>query len=282
MAHSSVSETGPLLQTSSLFFTMLLPELRFMIYEHVFGPKHLHMFIHDKKLAGLRCLEPTSTDTSDHEKCIGLPLETNFTMEQEQLDLFRDRQPLSERSPVGALLTACRLIYSEAVDVLYRTSTIHFSNIVSICVFPRTVIPHHLDNVRHVRLSLFLEWRRDGLVTKSHNAFGGVWPGWDGGIGHGDTPWECVWAVVASMRSLHTLVVTIHILGFRARRDELSRQGTQLDDFETPLFEPLKQISPCNYFLLRVSWPSSGQQFDEYPFRLERFVEPDRMQSRRV
>jgi hypothetical protein len=101
--------------------------------------------------------------------------------------------------------------YAEAVDILYRTSNLYFSNFLSICVFPRTVISHHLDNVRHLRLWLTLHWREDGLVANFHNTFGGVWPGWNGGAGEGDTPWECVWAVVASMRSLHTLIVTLQV-----------------------------------------------------------------------
>lgn len=250
-----------------------------MIYEHVFGPKHLHMFVHGDKLAGLRCLHPASTDTDDHKECIGVPLESNFTMEQQQLDLFRDREPLSERSPTGALLTVCRLMYSEAIDTLYRTSTLHFSNFVSICVFPRTVIPHHLDNVRHVRLSLALHTSWDGLCANLHDAFGGVWSGWDGGDGVGDTPWECVWAVVASMRSLHTLIVTLQINpGHRPGIPWWDKQE-DLGDFETPLFKPLRQITFCNYFLLRVNWPSRGQNFDGYPFRLQRFTSQARTSS---
>jgi hypothetical protein len=89
---------------------MLLPEIRFMIYEHAYGPKHVHIFVHENKLAGLRCLEPTSIDPDDHEKCIGLPLESNFTMRQEQLDLFHDRGTFSEAGTVGTLLTVCRLM----------------------------------------------------------------------------------------------------------------------------------------------------------------------------
>lgn len=153
---------------------------------------------------------------------------------------------------------------------------------MSICVFPRTVISHHLDNVRHLRLSLTLHWREDGLVANFHNTFGGVWPGWNGGAGEGDTPWECVWAVVASMRSLHTLIVTLQIpvLGWQ-HQTPLFPQDPEIRDFETPLFEPLKEITCCNYFLLRVNWPSFGQKFDEYPFRLERYTKSKRNQSRR-
>ena len=151
-------------------------------------------------------------------------------------------------------------------------SVLHFSNLISICVFPRAVLSHHIKNVYHLRLSLTLFVTHGMLQAYVHNSFSREWAGWVGELAAGETTWNCVWDVVREMRSLHTALVTIEIdPRFQHCTDDRHWLDTLPEDFETSLFEPIKQIT-CNHFYLQVNWPARGPETHQYPFQLERIT----------
>lgn len=160
----------------------------------------------------------------------------------------------------------------------------HFSNIVSLTVFPREIIPRHRAMIHHLRIDLFLlasdSTMHGELYILLHNSLSQKWTDWDeeaaAAGGGGDTPWQCAWGAVAELTSLHTLVLTIEISAPRGNKGYLTRQSMSAG-LEKWLFEPLVKVT-CNDFLLRVNWsaPSLATEEDQpkpaYPFRIKRFA----------
>ncbi|KAK8113486.1 hypothetical protein PG984_014012 [Apiospora sp. TS-2023a] len=271
-------------QPASLFLSRLPPEIRSHIYDHVFGYRHLHIFIYEQKLVCLVCQNPTAVDPDDHEECIGMSMSrSKIPWSDDGIKRRAPSAPDKKRQHLSALLAVCRTMYLETVESLYRTHTFHFSNIVSLTVFPREIIPRHRALLHHLRIDLLLLGNASGtshdeLYIFLHNSLSQKWTDWDEASssdagGGGDTPWECAWGAVAELTSLHTLVVTIEI-------STPSTGSSNLDmaaGLEKWLFEPLAKVT-CNDFLLRVNWsappmtPDIDQAEPEYPFRVERFT----------
>ncbi|KAI2777673.1 hypothetical protein F4815DRAFT_282275 [Daldinia loculata] len=260
----------PIPQTDSLFLTALAPEIRIMIYEYVFGCGDLHIFIYEQKLISMLCRNPTATGIDGHESCISMPMSRSTGMNWNP-DTIRERLASPNTRHVSALLAVCCTIYLESVDILYKSHVLHFSNLFSVSVFPRAIIPHHLDMLHHVRLSLALFNRGTMIHVYFNNSFSRSWPGWDEKSLSGDTPWHCAWNAIGELKSLHTLLVTLEVLREDHQREEPHWHRSMPSDFETSLFQPMKQVS-CGDFLLRVNWPSTGKPLDEYPFRIEHFT----------
>ncbi|KAK7967896.1 uncharacterized protein PG986_002173 [Apiospora aurea] len=270
-------------QPACLFFRKLPPEIRRQVYEHVFGYGHLHIFIYEQRLVCLLCQNPTAVGPDGHDVCIGMSM-SRFKRPWND-DAFKQLPPNpasdKKRQHLSALLTVCRTMYLETVDTLYRSHVFHFSNIISMAVFPREIVPRHRDMLHHLRidLSLLACGRADELYIFIHNSFSQKWPAWDDDDGAGgdageETPWECAWG---AHRGAHTLIVTIEITRPRGDHDDTdnwARPGVSAS-LETSLFEPLTKIV-CNDFLLRVNWPVpapiEGQWGPDYSFRIERFT----------
>ncbi|KAI1479648.1 hypothetical protein F4774DRAFT_122196 [Daldinia eschscholtzii] len=255
-------------QPNSLFLTTLAPEIRFMIYEYVFGSTELHILVHNQKLVTVPCIDPPATDSAGHEHCVHLPLDRPPGMDWPEGSSIAQISPTDKRRG-RAILSVCSAIYLEAVDILYKRHTFRFNSIFSFIVFPRAMLPHHANLLHHVRLALALFVQDNMISVHFNNAFSRAWPGWDQDYISGDTPWQCTWNAMAELKSLHTLVVTLDV------RSGIPPDGSTLheslpSDFEVSLFEPMKQVS-CPDFLLRVNWTSTGIPLDDYPFRIERF-----------
>ncbi|KAI8963568.1 hypothetical protein F5Y11DRAFT_346381 [Daldinia sp. FL1419] len=266
------STLKPVPQTSSLFLTALIPEIRIIIYEYVFECKDLHIFIYEQQLVSMLCKNPTAIGIDGHENCIGMPMSRSPGMGWNQ-DAIQERLSPSNKRHVSALLAVCCAIYLESVDILYERYTLHFSNLFSISVFPRAMIPHHLDMLHHVRLSLALFNRGTMIHAYFNNSFSRSWPGWDEGSLSGDTPWDCAWNAIGELTSLHSLLVTIEVLREDHGREDPHWHRSMSSDFEASLLQPMKQVK-CDNFLLRVNWPStrSPLTLDEYPFQIQRFT----------
>ncbi|OTB02096.1 hypothetical protein M426DRAFT_205344 [Hypoxylon sp. CI-4A] len=258
----------PKSQSDSLFLTMLLPEIRFIIYEYVFGHRNLHIFIYEQKLVSLFCQNPTAAGLDGHEACIGMSMSQIPGTEWWKPEGIRERLMAGVMHHNAALLTTCRTIYHESIDVLYETHVLHFSNLFAISAFPQAFLPHHLHLLRHIRLSLTLFNRNNVIHAYFNNAFSRSWPGWDGSNASGGTPWQCAWSAVGGLKSLQTLLVTLEVMRDDHQPGDLHWSRSMPEDFETAILEPMKQVV-CEDFLLRVNWPSTGNDFREYPFRIE-------------
>ncbi|KAH6646912.1 hypothetical protein BKA67DRAFT_419038 [Truncatella angustata] len=261
-------------QPSSLFLTRLVPEIRSMIYGYIVGEGNLHIFVYEQNLVTLRCLNPASLGLTGHETCIGMPNTDSPPGINWKYKEVQERTASEEKRHVGALLTVCRTIYLESVDTLYRTHILHFNNMISITTFPRAMIPRHLEALHHVRLFLALHGRGKHMSAYFHNSFSRNWPGWDAASAPGDTPWASVWAAMAELKSLHTLVVTLELKpspSHRVVKDPDRCREVTIED-ETLLLDPTKEVT-CNDFLLRVNWPSTGNCLKKYPFRIERYTQ---------
>jgi hypothetical protein len=142
---------------------------------------------------------------------------------------------------------------------------------VSIIVFPRAIIIHHLEYLHHVRLSLALYGNGSNMRVHFNNCFSRKWPGWDDGSVPGDTPWECLWSVIKDFKSLHTLTVTLEASGPHWHKTPHWARSIAAGA-EMLLFNPMKQVT-CNDFLLRVNWTPAESILNECPFRIECFTE---------
>ncbi|KAH8649100.1 hypothetical protein BX600DRAFT_110196 [Xylariales sp. PMI_506] len=256
----------------SLFLQLLLPEIRSIVYEYVFGSRYLHMFVYEQKLVSLPCRNPGMLDSTSHEVCIGMPMSESPGYGWDPKSVQQKQSNSNhEHHTICALLTVCRTIYKEAVDALYRTHNFHFNNLISITVFPRAMLRQHLDAVHHIRISLALFIDGNQLYAYLNNSFSRTWPGWDETKAPGDTPWQCAWSTIRDMKSLHTLVVTLEVNPYSRMRKDQHWTASMAADFETLLFQPLKEVT-CNDFLLRVNWPLiESSKLQKYPFRIERF-----------
>ncbi|KAK7935941.1 hypothetical protein PG985_001436 [Apiospora marii] len=295
MGPSALIETlEPQPQPASLFLTKLPPEVRSQIYDCVFGCRHLHIFIYEKKLVCLVCQHPAARDPDEHTECIGMSMSKSKRPWNDD-GIKQQRSPLApdeKRQHLSALLTVCRTMYLETADSLYRTHTFHFSNIVSLLVFPRETIPHHRALLRDLRIDLFLLANRsrdpstpDKLYIFLHNSLGEKWDKWDkeaaAAASGGKTPWECAWAAVAELPSLRTLTVSLEISNPSGEDGRLVRQSMSADT-ERALLGPLARVT-CRDYTLRVNWPApetaldtaeeeEGRPKPAYPFRIERFT----------
>ncbi|KAK8004628.1 glutamate-cysteine ligase catalytic subunit [Apiospora arundinis] len=283
-------------QPGSLFLSKLPPEIRHQIYDHVFGHRHLHIFVYERRLVCLACLDPTAVEPEAHEPCIGMSLsgsqrpwsDEGLKQQQQQPQQLAPSSDSSSSDGLekkdcqglAALLTVCRTMYFEMADSLYRTHVFHFSNLISMTVFPRQMIPRHCNMVHHVRIDLSLlahGTEPDGLYCFIHNSFSDKWSEWgeeeDGETAGNDTPWEYAWGAIASLKSLRTLRVTIEL----TCNKDLARNSIALC-LERSIFQPLRKVTASNDFLLRVNWPAPSateeeeQLESEYPFRIERFA----------
>ncbi|KAK7963452.1 hypothetical protein PG988_010426 [Apiospora saccharicola] len=282
-AQASSDALKPEPQPGSLFLSRLPPEIRGQIYDGVFGYRHLHIFIYEQKLVCLVCQHPTAVDPDEHEECIGMSMSRSkrpWNDDGVKQRVLPPSAPDRKRQHLSALLTVCRTMYLETADSLYRTHIFHFSNIVSLTVFPREIIPRHRAMLHHLRIDLFLLGNASGtshdqLCIFLHNSLSEKWTAWDEAAGGessgGDTPWECAWGAVAELTALHTLVVAIEI---STPKSGAVRMSASLEKW---LFEPLAKVT-CNDFLLRVNWSAppattdGGQAEPKDPFRVERFT----------
>ncbi|KAL8984157.1 MAG: hypothetical protein Q9205_001799 [Flavoplaca limonia] len=158
-------------QPASLLLTRLPPEIRHEIYKYVVGGNLIHILRKGRHLAHVRC---TRYDLADFDRSCR-PYAA-CTVDDEVGAIA------STANGNVALLRTCRVVYAEAVEIMYATNIFDFDHQDLFLLFARGVAPQRLGLVRQMHLScrgVFL-----GLPCKFED-------------GAGLNGWESMWAVVA-------------------------------------------------------------------------------------
>ncbi|KAF2438619.1 hypothetical protein P171DRAFT_437057 [Karstenula rhodostoma CBS 690.94] len=121
-------------QTQSPFFSKLPPEIRFMIYEMVLcETAQVHIIVKGCKregdttqMYGRTCVEPR-----------------------------RYCPPGSRCRVQSQLLLTCRMVYREAIDILYSKNAFIFQSEYDFVLFGRQTVPRHLGKIKKVCIGTF-------------------------------------------------------------------------------------------------------------------------------
>ncbi|KAK7181325.1 uncharacterized protein CC84DRAFT_934886 [Paraphaeosphaeria sporulosa] len=121
-------------QAQSPLFSMLPPEIRFMIYEMVLcETSQVHIIVKGSKrgsdtteMYGRTCAEPR-----------------------------RYCPPGSRCRVQSQLLLTCRMVYCEAIDILYSRNAFIFQSEYDFVLFGRLTVPHHLRKIKKVCIGTF-------------------------------------------------------------------------------------------------------------------------------
>ena len=167
----------PVFQTSS--FLLLPPEIRLMIYEHVFSDQCV-IYLTPKRrgrknlyLSQMHTARPTTWEPGRHIRSpidpVLHPEETYRTIHEcrhtrrlgriycdekcpkdHWYSFLTEKQ---DRMPVGLLLTS-RLIYQESVHIFYNSLTFDFSTLGSFLYFTDMIPKHALSSIANLQLRL--------------------------------------------------------------------------------------------------------------------------------
>ncbi|KAH7319503.1 hypothetical protein BKA65DRAFT_541580 [Rhexocercosporidium sp. MPI-PUGE-AT-0058] len=210
----------------------ILPlEIRQKIWFHVLGAQTIHLEFDQGHRGSKNCL------SADSRTCDGRYASNG--------DDLNHRPQLSEEPgrPL-CLITTCKQIYQEAIDILYTSNTFTVCYPPTMEFLPLTLLPQRLDTIRDLRFSWdfrgpppFSEsfWRRahcsdSALIT----------------IRKRQRAWLNIWRIMSTMTGLRQLYVKLNV-------DEtwavLSLHSA------TELLEPIKQVTQPDHFVLSLPFP---------------------------
>ncbi|PLB50858.1 hypothetical protein P170DRAFT_508954 [Aspergillus steynii IBT 23096] len=234
-------------QQQSNFLTLLPLEIRRKIWSFCVGNMDLHLVREAKKLVAIQCLgeeeesrwppcahlcwgQPSRAFPGYHGICPGYLLDTNGC------PLFPDPIPL---------LQTCRMIYSEAIPMLYHENTFRFNHIDTILSLSQTILPSRLNLIRTVHLAYAFPVLMYG-EDKSENAV----PPYDAAT------WEETCRILANMAGLRELYMHLG--------------GSLLYHEIHEVLGPLHHIQQTDVFELFVGIrqdPTKVYQMDNKPFK---------------
>lgn len=142
------------------------------------------------------------------------------------------------RSP-SALLFVCRQVYSEAINIFFSTNTFfmnsEFNN--NIEYMPRLLLKQRIDMIRSIRF-MWEIWG-DAPIVPSSKSCHGEWFKYN--------RWVRTWGVLASMKSLQSLLVLLRVRSYRW--DGISPTAMEL------LLEPIRKVTTPKRFTLDIGLP---------------------------
>ncbi|KAF2110414.1 hypothetical protein BDV96DRAFT_583968 [Lophiotrema nucula] len=136
-------------QNESLLLGKLPAEIRLQIWAEVVGGKTIHILRKMGKVGhricpGKGCEHCSPTHMMDNLPRMGYP--------PREAEPFGKEKILSETSLLP-LLSTCRQIYSEAIDLLYTTNTFDFPHVWNLDFFKSTVLPKRFNTIRSITLT---------------------------------------------------------------------------------------------------------------------------------
>ncbi|PYH95833.1 hypothetical protein BO71DRAFT_302605, partial [Aspergillus ellipticus CBS 707.79] len=216
-------------QPLSPFFTRLPPEIRLMIYAHVFDAPTIHLVQIRNQIRHVRCAAPAPLD--QHRQCCpttiarwrnssnsGVPKTTplqpqpqpqpqphhqnnhNHNQHQHQHQkLYPHTHPslpstLSTLTP--SLLTTCRAIYTEALPLLYTTPTFDTDDLHALLSFLAMLSPTARASLKHLTVQFSPVWQPLSGQENAVSVYAHT---------HNDALWTRVWAAVARCKGLEEL-----------------------------------------------------------------------------
>jgi len=226
-------------QLQSLFCSKLLPEIRRQIYQEVLAPggRELHLANADRRLCSMRCTVDTErlpqTPGWRHE-CWGVPRQDG-TYKSHLHNAPPDEKLLS-------LLCTCRLIYSEAIDILYTENTFNVRKSRTVVELPGTILPHRFHSIRSLHIDTVFDypWPQTTLPFP-------YWPP--------DVPdtWPMAWKVIAKMRGLRNLRVSLSQYDIHGSEEDMD------DESVLNILRPLQAVKVPT-FVVEFFWPVRRSQ----------------------
>ena len=146
-----------------------------------------------------------------------------------------------------SLITACRRLHAEAIDLLYSVPTFLVDSVFFLPFWLETTLAHRFQSIRSLDFAL-----------KTHQFMG-----WGSRLREG--MWQSTWAIIAGMKGLRTLRVVLSSL-------VIEKSVTRA--MEREAFAPLACVKGVPKFEVTVDWQLSDgdEEEDDWPFRLVRRV----------
>ncbi|KAH8802731.1 hypothetical protein F5884DRAFT_480604 [Xylogone sp. PMI_703] len=222
-------------QADCLFLNRLPVELRRVVYEEVLcggagGRRRrvVHILRKNGRLGHWRCRMQRGHRLCDSEgdRCLGGWLVYKARMRNADRD---GRLDLLTDDGLLPLLRTCRMIYSEAIDILYSGNTFHFHDPGDIRFFSRTILPHRLASIR----SLMLDWEGNFSIFNPDNRIPKL-------SKEEDRAWRATWAIISGMQGLRELRITLKKHEFpvpKARRAQMCVPIREFDASALSVFE---------------------------------------------
>ncbi|KAL5356473.1 hypothetical protein BJX96DRAFT_142862 [Aspergillus floccosus] len=132
-------------------------EIRHQIWSYVLGGRLLHIVRGHKTLLVIECLEDFGPDLETRQHgCWGWSCGPPF----DWLGFYMQPQDGHPARPANLLplLQTCRVIYTEAVAVLYESNIFDFNHLDSLLYFRQSVLPQRLNQIRRLNLSWDIQW----------------------------------------------------------------------------------------------------------------------------
>ncbi|KAF2197640.1 hypothetical protein GQ43DRAFT_466258 [Delitschia confertaspora ATCC 74209] len=174
-------------QSQSPFFTKLPLELRFMVYEYVFGSETVHLTV--KTYWGKRV-------RMQHHICNGYCLRTDNQRIITGSECGRERLDQGWKG----LLGCCRRMYTESIPHFYTSHTFSLLHISHLILLSKCLPSPHLNYIRTLRL----RWRIRGLPfyrrVNEHNTL--AYP-------EDTAQWLKAWEILKRMEGLRNLHVVL-------------------------------------------------------------------------
>lgn len=205
-------------QNKSDIITKLSTEIRLIIWEYAITDNIVHIIQERKKLLNKPCIN-TSDTAERHCDCCYASGYGDIWSEQRGAKLL-------------PLLRTCRLVYSEAVDILYSRNAFRFEHLDTLIHFSTMTLPCRFNNIRS--LQIYWYFKRDIYLDSSF-----TYPPYDK-----DT-WERACGVLANIEGLRNLTLTLGARSWHQKSRDM-------------LLQSLMQIQPRKRFEVTVPWVWPG------------------------
>ncbi|KAH7336257.1 hypothetical protein BKA65DRAFT_506003 [Rhexocercosporidium sp. MPI-PUGE-AT-0058] len=178
-------------------------ELRDIIWREVVAGKVVHWIVVDRKLVGFPCRanDPASLAGSGHLKCW-----SRVEVENEEIP----------RIGVLGLVSSCRQIYTETIDLLYTENTFDVLDNDAMLFLPRLLLPQRVNTITSLRFSWRLRsppstlppshWMQDQRKAAKRNKKSNDYR----------EAWFTTWNNLSRMEGLRKLTLELNILFSRA------------------------------------------------------------------
>ncbi len=228
--------------SQSLLFTLPL-ELRRQVYHYALGGRIVHITRLASHIGHIKCFEPNVPEYSSH-RCWGI-MEYNDIYSGPHEETEMDRQRFLP------LLTTCQKIYSEALDIVYSDNIFNTRHLEATISLSLTIPPQRLRSICTLNMSwpLASPYPFYTEANIAHN-----YPP------HDEKTWERAWAVLARMTGLKKLDVCLKAYWAVPLTVEAERR----------MLKPAWNVESPRTWNLCVSWPDTGLDINDAPFRIER------------
>lgn len=240
-------------QSQSSLFARLPPEIRHQIWSLILGNHLLHIVRAPKTLLAIECVEDFGPDLETRQHgCWGFISGPPFDSPLGFYISPRENHP-SKPANFLPLLQTCRMIYTEAIPVLYETNIFDFNHLDSLLYFRHSVLPQRLNQIRTLNLSFHIK-EPVSSASPSCDLY----------------TWRRVCDTLASFQGLEEL--RVHL----ASRYYLQPGKRSKDQWE-PLLDALRPVKTPSTFIVYLPWSedqcAEAAQDAGYPFRLTPMVE---------